>query len=144
MPYDASKSSQTASSVILIKWSIQVNLCWNCIHRSCWLAWIHIVTWRLKAGIVEPEETSSARQKLGTQVSVATDTQALIEELSGMMFSIRSVQSGYKEEFSWESAVEFRSSKWALVESWTPRGRLRRWRFEFRWQSDCDEMLRLL
>jgi hypothetical protein len=27
--------------------------------------------------------------------------------LLGTMFSIRSVQGGYKEEFSWESAVEF-------------------------------------
>jgi hypothetical protein len=31
-------------------------------------------------------------------VSMATDTQAEIEELSGTMFSIRSVQSGYQEE----------------------------------------------
>jgi hypothetical protein len=34
--------------------------------------------------------------------------------LSEMLFSLRSVQSSYKEEFSWESAVEFRSSKWAV------------------------------
>jgi hypothetical protein len=39
--------------------------------------------------------------------------QETIEELLGTMFRIRSVQSGYKEEFIWESAVEFRSSKWA-------------------------------
>jgi hypothetical protein len=50
----------------------------------------------LKAGIVE---TSVARQRLGKQVSAATDTQATIEELLGTMFCIRSVQSGYKEEF---------------------------------------------
>jgi hypothetical protein len=36
--------------------------------------------------------------------------------LLGTMFSIGSVQSGYKEEFNWESAVEFRNSKWAI--SW--------------------------
>jgi hypothetical protein len=47
---------------------------------------------------VEPEETSIARQRLGKQVSEATE--ATIEELLGTMLSIRSVQSGYKEEFS--------------------------------------------
>jgi hypothetical protein len=49
---------------------------------------------------MEPEVTSIARQRLGEQVSAATDTQATTEELLGTMFSIRSVQSGYKEEFS--------------------------------------------
>jgi hypothetical protein len=34
--------------------------------------------------------------------------------LFGKVFSIQSVQSGYKEQFSWESAVEFRSSKWSV------------------------------
>jgi hypothetical protein len=37
-----------------------------------------------------------------------------IRVLLETVFSIRSVQSGYKEEFSWESAVEFRGSKWAV------------------------------
>jgi hypothetical protein len=41
-----------------------------------------------------------AKQRLGKQVSAATDTQAKIEELLGTMSSILSVQSGYKEEFS--------------------------------------------
>jgi hypothetical protein len=54
----------------------------------------------LKAEIVEPEETSIAGQRLGKQVSAATDTQATIEQLLGIMFYIRSVQIGYKEEFS--------------------------------------------
>jgi hypothetical protein len=49
---------------------------------------------------VETEETSISRQRLDKHVSAATDTQATIGELLGMMFSIRSVQSGYKEEFS--------------------------------------------
>jgi hypothetical protein len=49
---------------------------------------------------VEPEETSVARQRLGKQVSAATDKQATLEELLGMMFSIWSVQNGYEEEFS--------------------------------------------
>jgi hypothetical protein len=48
---------------------------------------------------VEPEETSIDRQRFGTQVSAATDMQE-VDELLGTVFSIRSVQSGYKEEFS--------------------------------------------
>jgi hypothetical protein len=75
---------------------------------------LFIVTWRLKAGTVEPEEIFIARQRLRKQVSAATNTQITVEKLLGTMFSVRSVQSGYKKEFSWESAVEFRSSKWAV------------------------------
>jgi hypothetical protein len=33
---------------------------------------------------------------------MTTDTQAAIEELLEKKFYIRSVQNGYKEEFSWE------------------------------------------
>jgi hypothetical protein len=51
---------------------------------------INIVIRRLKAGIVGPE-TSIARQRLGKQISAATDTQATIEELLGTVFSIRSL-----------------------------------------------------
>jgi hypothetical protein len=47
-----------------------------------------------------PEETSIARQRLNKQVSVATDTQATTEEFLEIMFSVQSMQSGYKEEFS--------------------------------------------
>jgi hypothetical protein len=39
------------------------------------------------------------------------NTQATVEEVLGTMFSIRSVQGDYKEEFSLESSVEFRSFK---------------------------------
>jgi hypothetical protein len=53
----------------------------------------------MKAGIVEPEETSTARQRLSKQVSAATDTQETTDELLGTVFSIRSVQTGYEEEF---------------------------------------------
>jgi hypothetical protein len=45
---------------------------------------------------MEPEETFIGRQRLGKQVSAALEKQAAIEELFGTMFSIRSVQSGYK------------------------------------------------
>jgi hypothetical protein len=49
---------------------------------------------------MEPEDTSIARQRLNKQVSAATDTQATTDESLGTMFSIQSVQSGYKEELS--------------------------------------------
>jgi hypothetical protein len=61
---------------------------------------INIVAESLKAGIVELEETFIARQWLSKQVSASINTQATVEELMGTMFSIQSVQSGYKEEFS--------------------------------------------
>jgi hypothetical protein len=61
------------------------------------------------------EETSIARQRLGKHISAVTNTDATIEEhvskqriskhtaigvLLERVFSIRSLQSGYKEEFS--------------------------------------------
>jgi hypothetical protein len=49
---------------------------------------------------VEPEETIVAKQRLGKQISTATDIQVTIEKWLGTMFSIRSVQNCYKEEFS--------------------------------------------
>jgi hypothetical protein len=45
---------------------------------------------------MELEETSIARQRLGKEVSAATDTQGTIEELLGTIFSVWSMQSGYK------------------------------------------------
>jgi hypothetical protein len=45
---------------------------------------------------MEPEETYIARQHLYKQVSATTYTQATIEELLGTLFSVKSVQSGYK------------------------------------------------
>jgi hypothetical protein len=59
----------------------------------------------LKIGIVEPEETSFARQLLSIQVSVARDTEATMEEFFGTTFYFLAVQSGYKE-----SSVENRQS----------------------------------
>jgi hypothetical protein len=49
--------------------------------------------------MVEPEEMSTARQRLGKQVSAATHTQAT-------MFYVRSVQSGHKRRalVNWYSA----------------------------------------
>jgi hypothetical protein len=52
---------------------------------------LHLKTW-----IVRAEETSIATQRLGKHVPVATNTQATIDELTWTMFSVRSVQSGYK------------------------------------------------
>jgi hypothetical protein len=48
---------------------------------------------------VQPQETPIARQRLDEEISAATDTLATIEELLGTLFSIRSLQHGYKEEF---------------------------------------------
>jgi hypothetical protein len=47
------------------------------------------------AWIVDPEETLIARQRLGEHIRAATNTQATVEVLLEMMFSIRSVQSDY-------------------------------------------------
>jgi hypothetical protein len=41
-------------------------------------------------------EKSIVRQRLEKQVSASTEKQATIEELLGTMFSIRSIQRGYK------------------------------------------------
>jgi hypothetical protein len=71
-----------------------------------------LVLWRVAW---RPEETFIVRQRLGKQVSAATDTQAPMQDLLGTTFSIRSVQSSYKKEFSWESVVvELQSCKWAV------------------------------
>jgi hypothetical protein len=52
---------------------------------------------------MEPEETYIARQRLGKQVSAATNTQAAIEELFGTVFSVRPLRSGNKrrEPVNW-------------------------------------------
>jgi hypothetical protein len=42
---------------------------------------LNTVTGRLKAGIVEADETSTSRQRIGKQVSAAKDTQATIKKL---------------------------------------------------------------
>jgi hypothetical protein len=45
----------------------------------------------VKAGIVEPEETVVARQRLGNHFPAATNTHATVEELMDVVFSMRSV-----------------------------------------------------
>jgi hypothetical protein len=120
----------------------------------------HIVTWRLKAGIVKSEERSIVRQRLGKHIPAATNTHATIEEpvskqpigkhrkigvLQETVFSVRFVQSGYKEEFSWEKLVEFRDMSLRAEEltetvsdggSWqnnwdNGKKRIRMWREDF-------------
>jgi hypothetical protein len=49
---------------------------------------------------MERDEMSVAMQWLSKQISAATDKQATIVELFGTIFSIRSVQSDYKQDFS--------------------------------------------
>jgi hypothetical protein len=48
-------------------------------YFSSVIAAVNIVTWRLKAGIVKPEQTTIARQRLGKHIPAATNTQAKIE-----------------------------------------------------------------
>jgi hypothetical protein len=86
----------------------------------------YIVTWRPQAGILKSEETSIARQRLGKHIPAATNTHATIEEsvfkqrigkritiavLPATVFPVRSMQSGYKEEFNWEELAEFRDAR---------------------------------
>jgi hypothetical protein len=60
-------------------------------------------------------EKSIARKRHGKQVSVATDTQATIEELLGTTFFIGSVPSGYKRrELRFGSAVCSCATRWRL------------------------------
>jgi hypothetical protein len=47
-------------------------------------------------GIMESQKTSVARQRLGKHVPAATNREAAIGILLDTMFSIRSVQIGYK------------------------------------------------
>jgi hypothetical protein len=46
------------------------------------------VTCGLKAGIVEKEETTTARQRLSKHASVAIDTHTTLEELLEAVFSV--------------------------------------------------------
>jgi hypothetical protein len=57
------------------------------------------------------------------------NTHTTIGVLLKTMFSIRSVRSGFEEEFSWESAIEFRSSRWAVSRELSSAGSMRRWRY---------------
>jgi hypothetical protein len=61
---------------------------------------------------VAPEYTSIVRQRLGKQVSAATDRQATIEELLGMVFSVRSVRSCNKRsDWGYNGATVFLGDK---------------------------------
>jgi hypothetical protein len=81
-------SLQNYETKSLWKISFQHSYIYIFIYISVTLKFMYIVTCCLKAEIMEPEETSIARQRFGKQVSGATDMQATIEKLLGMMFSI--------------------------------------------------------
>jgi hypothetical protein len=95
---------------------------------------------------MEPDGTSIARQRFGTQVSAATNTQATTEGLLGTMLSIRSVQRSYKEEFSCVSAVSdlrlpFSSpptTRRVTVEVFDPASRQSQCNFDFDFDFDFD------
>jgi hypothetical protein len=57
-----------------------------------------IVAWHLKGGIVEPEETTVARQRLDKHVSTAMDMHAKLEELLETVFSMQSVPMLYSKD----------------------------------------------
>jgi hypothetical protein len=58
----------------------------------------YITAWRLKAGIVEPEETSIARQGLSKHVPAAKNKQITIEKLFESVFSSGSTLRLYDED----------------------------------------------
>jgi hypothetical protein len=59
---------------------------------------------------VESEETSIARQRLGKYVPVATNTQATIEELLEMVFSVASALRPYNKDPSPAEGIIERAS----------------------------------
>jgi hypothetical protein len=96
----------------------------NPVHLTpSYLSKIHFgtVTWRLKAGIAEPEKPFIARQRLDRHIPAETNMYAIKEPVSKQRFgkhnrgsvgngvSVRSVQSGYKEQLSWDELVELGS-----------------------------------
>jgi hypothetical protein len=56
------------------------------------------VTLHLKAGIMGPDETTIARQRLDKHVPAATNRQVTIEELLETGFSVGTAQKLYNEE----------------------------------------------
>jgi hypothetical protein len=67
---------------------------------------------------VEPEETSIARQRLDKEVSAATDTRVTIKELLGIIFSVRSVQSGGGVEYFHRSPASRRRCRKGKSRIW--------------------------
>jgi hypothetical protein len=100
-------------------WTDGCNLpCVLSFYINLFNEFINIVTWSLKAGILEPEQTFVARQRLGKHIPAETNTHATIKDpvskqrigkhTIGVLLdtiSIRHVQSGFKKDFSWEEIV---------------------------------------
>jgi hypothetical protein len=59
---------------------------------------LSILTWSLKAGIVELKETAIAGRWLGKHVPAATDMDTTIEELLEAVFCMRSMLNLYKDQ----------------------------------------------
>jgi hypothetical protein len=101
-----------------IYFSIEIKNAWG--YRATSTPPIHrpidgIMTRHLRAEIMEPNQTSNARQRLGKHIPAATNTHATTEQplsrertgkhatilvLLETVFSVPSVERGYKEEFS--------------------------------------------
>jgi hypothetical protein len=60
--------------------------------------YISIATWYLKGGIVKPEETVVAIQRLFKHVYAERDTNAAVEEMLVPVYSMSSMQSLYSED----------------------------------------------
>jgi hypothetical protein len=94
-------------------------------------------TWRLKAGIVEPEETSIARQLFGKHVPTATSNNGTIVERWCFLW-VRPDAVFRGCQASWEMQVEFRESLEMAVENDIKKG-IRLWEEDLcvlQWQWD--------
>jgi hypothetical protein len=115
------------------------------------------MTWRLKAGIAEPEPTLIARQRLGKHIPAAMKTHTTIEESVSNQRIGKHNNSGMVGKCVFCSVhakwllrrVQLRKVSWVpgeqLVESWALRRWVRRdgscsreldWEFQSRWLAD--------
>jgi hypothetical protein len=108
------------------------------VHQRCRLlklenTYFSIVTWRLKAGIVEPEQMSIARQGLGEQISVEMKSHAALEQPFLCNGEVNTSIQEYR--YCWEAEFSMRTMPRCYKEtsellsaecSWTLQGRLGR------------------
>jgi hypothetical protein len=94
--------------------SVRYQMTLSTIHTCSWCLLLQcIVIWRLKTGIVEPEETFIARQRLGKHVSGAMNTQATMEVL---LETVGSAPSLYNDDpRSAELTIKKSRVSWGLA-----------------------------
>jgi hypothetical protein len=81
---------------------------------------VNIVTWCLEAGIVEREETATARQQIGKHVVMAVNEHSTTEELLEAVFSTQSLPGLYSKDWDRKLVVSQYSQ---LLVSWEHRRR---------------------